>query len=127
MTDQAWETLSNQAIAAAGLVYFLSLLSYLVQWASLRNVRRPRARGVAGRPVGAGGLDERERRERRRGRPTRRRRRAEMTGRLGLILLGLACALHFVSLVGRGMAADPNRVPWGNMYEFTLRAPSWSR
>ncbi len=46
--------------------------------------------------------------------------RAEMTGRLGLILLGLACALHFVSLVGRGMAADPNRVPWGNMYEFTL-------
>jgi cytochrome c-type biogenesis protein CcsB len=43
-----------------------------------------------------------------------------MTGRLGLILLGLACALHFVALLGRGMAADPNRVPWGNMYEFTL-------
>jgi hypothetical protein len=38
VTDQAWETLSNQAIAAAGLVYFLSLLAYLVQWASLRNV-----------------------------------------------------------------------------------------
>jgi cytochrome c-type biogenesis protein CcsB len=43
-----------------------------------------------------------------------------MTGRLGLILLALACALHLVSLVGRGMAADPNRVPWGNMYEFTV-------
>ncbi len=43
-----------------------------------------------------------------------------MTGRLGLILAGLACALHFVGLLGRGMAADPNRVPWGNMYEFTL-------
>ena len=27
---------------------------------------------------------------------------------------------HFVGLVGRGMAADPNRVPWGNMYEFTI-------
>ena len=25
-----------------------------------------------------------------------------------------------MSLLGRGMAADPNRVPWGNMYEFTL-------
>ena len=25
-----------------------------------------------------------------------------------------------MALVGRGMAADPNRVPWGNMYEFTL-------
>ena len=43
-----------------------------------------------------------------------------MTGRLGLILAGLACTLHLVSLVGRGMAADPNRVPWGNMYEFTV-------
>ena len=48
MTDQAWETLSNQAVAAAGLLYFLSLLSYLVQWASLRHVP------VAGRPEGRG-------------------------------------------------------------------------
>jgi len=29
-------------------------------------------------------------------------------------------AIHFVGLFARGMAADPNRVPWGNMYEFTL-------
>ena len=28
--------------------------------------------------------------------------------------------MHFVALVGRGMSADPNRVPWGNMYEFTI-------
>jgi cytochrome c-type biogenesis protein CcsB len=28
--------------------------------------------------------------------------------------------VHAVGLFGRGMAADPNRVPWGNMYEFTL-------
>ena len=33
---------------------------------------------------------------------------------------GLACGLHGVALVARGLAADPNRVPWGNMYEFTL-------
>ncbi len=43
-----------------------------------------------------------------------------MTGRLGLLLATMACAVQFVALVGRGMAADPNRVPWGNMYEFTL-------
>ena len=43
-----------------------------------------------------------------------------MFGRLGLLLTVIAAALHFVGLVGRGMAADPNRVPWGNMYEFTL-------
>ena len=56
MTDQAWETLSNQAVAAAGVVYFLSLLAYLVQWASLRHV--PAARTPATVAVGAGdGLD----------------------------------------------------------------------
>ena len=54
VTDQAWETLSNQAVAAAGLLYFLSLLSYLVQWASLRHVPVGVERKVA---VGAGGLD----------------------------------------------------------------------
>ena len=43
-----------------------------------------------------------------------------MFGRLGLILTGMAVVAHLVALVGRGMAADPNRVPWGNMYEFTL-------
>ena len=43
-----------------------------------------------------------------------------MFGRLGLLLTGLAVAVHLVALVARGMSADPNRVPWGNMYEFTL-------
>jgi cytochrome c-type biogenesis protein CcsB len=114
MTDQAWETLSNQAIAAAGIVYFLSLLAYLVQWASLRNVPVAAAEKVA---VGAGGAgpDTPDR-------PAEagQSQRAEMTGRLGLLLAGLACALQFVALLGRGMAAEPNRVPWGNMYEFTV-------
>jgi len=118
VTDQSWETLSNQAVAAAGIVYFLALLAYLVQWSSLRKVPVGRA---AQQKVSAGvwGPDEVDRREA--DAPDERAaRRAEMTGRLGVILAGLACALHFVSLLGRGMAADPNRVPWGNMYEFTL-------
>jgi cytochrome c-type biogenesis protein CcsB len=114
VTDQAWETLSNQAIAAAGLVYFLSLLAYLVQWASLRNVPVEAAEKVAVGAAGAG-PDTPDR-------PAEAvpSQRAEMTGRLGLLLAGLACALQFVALLGRGMAADPNRVPWGNMYEFTV-------
>jgi cytochrome c-type biogenesis protein CcsB len=120
VTDQAWESLSNQAVAAAGVVYFLSLLSYLVQWASLRHVPVGRAAAKVAVPVGASdGLDP--------GSPgspgstgSPGEGRAAMTGRLGLLLLGLACALHLVALTGRGMAADPDRVPWGNMYEFTL-------
>ena len=113
VTDQAWETLSNQAVAAAGLLYFLSLLAYLVQWASLRHVPVVAERKVA---VGAGGLDKPDRQEDDEGVS----RRAAMTGRLGLVLATMACAVQFVALLGRGMAADPNRVPWGNMYEFTL-------
>jgi cytochrome c-type biogenesis protein CcsB len=37
-----------------------------------------------------------------------------------VLLTGVAVLVHGLALVARGMAADPNRVPWGNMYEFTL-------
>jgi cytochrome c-type biogenesis protein CcsB len=114
MTEQAWETLSNQAIAAAGIVYFLSLLAYLVQWASLRNVPVTATERVA---VGAAGSGPDTPDHPVDPGPSQR---AEMTGRLGLLLAGLGCVLQFVALLGRGMAADPNRVPWGNMYEFTV-------
>ncbi len=46
--------------------------------------------------------------------------RIAFLGRLGYLLTWIAAGAHLVALVGRGMAADPNRVPWGNMYEFTL-------
>ena len=93
MTDVSWETLSNQAVAAAGVVYFLALLAHLVQWASLRKL-------PADEVVTRG--------------------RTAMAGRLAVLLTGVAVLVHAVALVARGMAADPNRVPWGNMYEFTL-------
>lgn len=102
MTDAAWESLSNQAVAACGLVYFLALLAHLVEWASQRKVPAEVALTAEG-PVG---------------------RRAELFGRLGYLLTCLAVAIQLVGLVARGMAADPNRVPWGNMYEFTL-AGTW--
>ncbi len=119
MTDAAWESLSNQAVAAAGIVYFLALLTHLAEWASLRepkvaeSARTAEASASAGATggvaVASGGPAGEE-----------RGRRVAFLGRLGLLLTGLAVAVHFVSLLGRGMAADPNRVPWGNMYEFTL-------
>jgi cytochrome c-type biogenesis protein CcsB len=93
VTDASWETLSNQAVAVAGVVYFLALLAHLVQWAGLRRL-------PAEEKVTAG--------------------RTAMAGRLGVLLTGIAVLVHVVALLGRGMAADPNRVPWGNMYEFTL-------
>jgi cytochrome c-type biogenesis protein CcsB len=133
MSDLAWEHLSNQAIGAAGVVYFLALLAHLVEWSALRTVPvRARAEtsaraavhatatgSAAGSstsappvvtglsPAGAGPADA-------------TRFRIEMFGRLALMLTVIACTAHFVALVSRGMAADPNRVPWGNMYEFTI-------
>lgn len=114
MSNEAWETLSNQAVAVCGVVYFLALLSHLVQWSSLRSVPiaaesrsvepEQRSGSVA---VLTGGESEVGR-------------GPEFFGRLGLLLTIVAVGVHFVALLGRGMAADPNRVPWGNMYEFTL-------
>src|SRR3954447_9662938 len=112
MTDAAWETLSNQAVAACGLVYFLALLAHLVEWASLRGV--PVAAPATAAAAGGVAVDTAPPAEE----PAARR--TEMFGRLGYLLTCLAVAVHFVALVARGMAADPNRVPWGNMYEFTL-------
>ncbi len=114
MSNDAWQTLSDQAIAAAGLVYFLALLVHLVEWASLRE-RVPAESATAER--GAGG---RRRGRHRRARSRSRAHRVEFLGRLGFLLTVVAVAIHLVALVGRGMAADPNRVPWGNMYEFTI-------
>ena len=109
MTDTAWGTLSNQAVAAAGVVYFLALISYVVEWSSLRQVDRSRELVGAGAPSPTPESDV-----------ERASDRVAVFGRLGLLLMCLAVAVHFVALVGRGMSADPNRVPWGNMYEFTL-------
>ena len=64
MTDAAWETLSNQAVAAAGVVYFLALLAHLVEWAA--------AAPGAGEPAARRGRPARGRRRRRgRRRPVR--------------------------------------------------------
>jgi cytochrome c-type biogenesis protein CcsB len=122
VTDAAWESLSNQAVAACGIVYFLALLAHLVEWSSLRNVpaeavaRQAGTAGAArgGVAVATGGPDTSPDDQ------DAAARRTQLFGRLGLMLTGIAVAVHFVALLGRGMAADPNRVPWGNMYEFTL-------
>ncbi|WP_408897927.1 c-type cytochrome biogenesis protein CcsB [Nocardioides sp. R1-1] len=113
MSNTAWETLSNQGVATAGIVYFLALVVYLAEWASLRQPATERQLVGAGAPEVPG--DE----SRQQGEASRAS-RAAFLGRLGLILTAIACTAHLVGLVGRGMAAEPNRVPWGNMYEFTL-------
>jgi cytochrome c-type biogenesis protein CcsB len=115
MTDASWGDLSQQAIAAAGIVYFLALIAHLVEWSSLvgsRKTRKARVLVHAGAESPASGRPEDI--------PQVNEHRVALFGRLGLILTILAAGLHFIGLLGRGMSADPNRVPWGNMYEFTI-------
>jgi cytochrome c-type biogenesis protein CcsB len=46
--------------------------------------------------------------------------KVEASGRIGVALTVVAAALHLVGVVGRAFATEDPRVPWGNMYEFTL-------
>jgi len=127
MSNTAWETLSDQAIGVCGIFYFLALLAHLVEWSSLRGTvpvdaaasltsaasSSSRTREQAGSVAIATGPDQGVGTE-------QKRQRVALFGRLGLLLTIIAVVIHLVALVGRGMAADPNRVPWGNMYEFTI-------
>jgi cytochrome c-type biogenesis protein CcsB len=113
MTDASWGDLSQQAIGAAGVVYFLALIAHLVEWSALVGSRRPAEAAVAaGSAAPAGASPERAAPD--------ADHRVALFGRLGLLLTVLAAGLHLLGLVGRGMSADPDRVPWGNMYEFTI-------
>jgi cytochrome c-type biogenesis protein CcsB len=117
MSSADWANLSNQAIGAAGVVYFLALLAHLVEWSALRGVPVQATRRTA---VPAGGPPVAEETAAPAPPSESTRYRIDMFGRLALMLTVIACTAHFVSLFARGMAADPHRVPWGNMYEFTI-------
>ncbi|WP_328527719.1 c-type cytochrome biogenesis protein CcsB [Nocardioides sp. NBC_00368] len=117
MSDHTWGVLSNQAITAAGVVYFLALLCALVEWSAWQS--RARAAVAAKELVGAGAPADETAAEPNAADAVREQ-RAALFGRLSLLLTGIAVVCHFGALVARGMAADPNRVPWGNMYEFTI-------
>ena len=93
MTDAQWEVFSYQGVIAAAVLYFLAMLAYFFELAGLRTVAK----------------DEQVESH-----------RTAMAGRLGLVLASFGVIVHLVALVARGLAADPNRVPWGNMYEFTI-------
>ncbi|MCY7396885.1 MAG: c-type cytochrome biogenesis protein CcsB [Nocardioides sp.] len=122
MTNASWEALSNQAVAACGIVYFLALVAHLVEWSAVIG-KRQRVAGSAesagsrtavggGVALATGGPAATP------GDAGERTHRVALFARLGILLTTIAVVVHLVALVSRGLAAD--RVPWGNMYEFTL-------
>jgi cytochrome c-type biogenesis protein CcsB len=123
VTTADFASASDNAVMFASIVYALAFLAHLVEWVLLRSTpvpataaREPVAVG-AGAGASAGTTDRGPTYD---ARLEERELRVEKWGRIGVALTILGCALHAVGLVCRGLGSDPIRVPWGNMYEFTL-------
>ena len=114
MSHDQFEVLSNQAVAVCAAAYFLALLAHLAEWAAARSVPAAVTAEASG-TASAGGVDVLERVDVDTDRVAR-------FARIGVVLTTVAAGVQLVAVVSRGLAADPVRVPWGNMYEFTLTA-----
>jgi cytochrome c-type biogenesis protein CcsB len=110
---------SDKAIMFASIVYVLAFLSHLVEGVFLRTMPTEQrvlvSAGASTTELSEGGAAGAARTS-----DNSAEMRVETWGRIGLALTVLGCALQFLGLVSRGLASDPVRVPWGNMYEFTL-------
>ena len=116
MSHDQFAHLSNQAVAVCGAFYFLAMLAHLAEWAAARSVPLEVAAVPAGSAAVVGGatvtLDKVE----------ESTEKVDRFARLGVVATVVAAGVHALAVVSRGLAADPIRVPWGNMYEFTLTA-----
>ncbi len=119
---QTYAHLSNNAVYSATIVFTLAMIAHVAEWAMARQLpavsveSRPRAlvaaRGSSVEDVPAGlaagqaveGDDDLE--------------RSDRFGRIGFSLTVLGLLVLAVGVVFRGIAAQ--RVPWGNMYEFSI-------
>ncbi|MGA9746649.1 MAG: c-type cytochrome biogenesis protein CcsB [Nocardioides sp.] len=121
MTPADFATFSNNAVMFASIVYVLAFVAHVTEWATARSdavaPAEDRELARAGAASGSSAPVDRVRTGTPAAAPEDR---AERWGRIGLSLTVVATVLHLVALVTRGLGADPVRVPWGNMYEFTL-------
>ena len=120
MSTAEFAAFSDNAIMFASIVYVLAFLAHLAESVALRSLpvenKEPAMVGAGPELSGADVAGTTSPPDNSEGREVR----VEMFGRIGLALTVLGCLLHFSGLVSRGLASDPVRVPWGNMYEFTL-------
>jgi cytochrome c-type biogenesis protein CcsB len=125
VTHAQFEIFSNQAVAACAVLYFLVFLAQMAAFVSrpkmVASVTGPataaEAEPVSSAASGAGSVAVAAP-------PTTggSEDRSDLFGRVALAITVVAAFVHLLALVSRGLAADPVRVPWGNMYEFTLTA-----
>ncbi len=122
MTTAQFAAFSDNAIMFASIVYVLAFLSHLTEWVFVRSLPVPATAEVREPAMAGADVSERPPVEvaAASDKAADAELRVEKYGRIGLALTIVGCALHFLGLVSRGLGSDPIRVPWGNMYEFTL-------
>ena len=122
MTTAQFAAFSDNAIMFASIVYALAFLAHLTEWVFVRSLPAPATAEVREPAMAGADLSDRQPVEAAAGPDPAAdaELRVEKYGRIGLALTIVGCALHFLGLVSRGLGSDPIRVPWGNMYEFTL-------
>lgn len=123
MSMETYAQVSNLVIPTATVIYVLAMMSHAIEWATGRAkvvaaaVEQPAgvlvgsgsAQDVVGPPLPGSSVPAGE---------DGRSARTEAASRIGLTLTWLAFLLHFAGVLTRALAAE--RVPWGNMYEFTI-------
>jgi cytochrome c-type biogenesis protein CcsB len=116
MSTADFAAFSNNAVMFASIVYVLAFVAHVLEWAAGRSVTvtEPEA-ALVGASAAASASDGGPADA-----PADHEERVDKWGRIGLALTVVAVLLHGAALVTRGLGADPVRVPWGNMYEFTL-------
>jgi len=126
MTPETYAQVSNLLIPTATVIYVLAMVSHAMEWALGRAGVAKTAvvqqevlvasdgEQVTGGSAGSSATDDVDEAA------TRGTERIEAASRIGLLLTWLAFVLHLGGVVTRGLAAG--RVPWGNMYEFSITA-----
>jgi len=119
MSTADFAAFSNNAVMFASIVYALAFVAHVMEWATARSSaavpEREAALVPAGDAEGAGATTAAGAAP-----STTVGERIDRWGRIGVALTVVAALLHLAGLVTRGLGSDPVRVPWGNMYEFTL-------
>ena len=124
MSTADFAAFSDNAVMFASIVYVLAFLAHLTEWVLVRSL--PAGEETrAEQPVSVGAGPDASAGHSVVTTPppdawAQQELRVEKYGRIGVALTVLGCALHLLGLVARGLGSDPVRVPWGNMYEFTL-------
>ncbi|GAA1718723.1 c-type cytochrome biogenesis protein CcsB [Kribbella yunnanensis] len=120
MSPESYAQVSNLLIPTATVIYAIAMVSHASEWAMGRAVVKVESEAQVlvtsdgqpasgGTTAAVGPVDHNA--------PSARMAAAS---RIGVLLTCLAFGLHLTGVLTRGLAAG--RVPWGNMYEFSITA-----